>query len=122
MNLADIPDVMRGVLAAAGSALSMLWLKETALFRRLVLFFGGTIFAIVATPDLAKRLNLSANLITLLLGMLSMLLATKLIEAIQSLNVTKLLRDWAYKRAGLPPPTSTRPTPLITRPAPLTKE
>jgi hypothetical protein len=114
MTLIEIPDAVHAFLGACGSALSMLWIQETTAFRRLVLFLGGTVFSAVATPDVAQRVHVSANLLALMLGVVSMVVIAKLFETFRDFNLGKLARDVAYKWAGLKSPT--------TRPAPLTEE
>lgn len=111
MSLLDVPEVVHGALGAAGAALSMLWMPETALLRRIVLFFGGTLFSSVATPDVAQRVHVSSNLLALMLGVVSMVTIAKVFETLRDFNLGKLARDLAYKWTGLPAPT-TRPAPL----------
>lgn len=112
MNLFEIPEAVHASLAAVGSAISMVWMKETAWTRRVVLFLGGVVFGIVATPDVSHRVNLSTNLVALMLGLGSMATMAKLFETIQGFNLGKLARDLAYKLGGLPAP----PEPAITVP------
>lgn len=112
MNIADIPEAVHAALAATGSAISMIWMKETAWSRRVVLFLGGVVFGIVATPDVSHRVNLSTNLVALMLGLGSMATLAKLFETIQGFNLGKLARDLAYKWGGLPvPPAEVPPIP-----------
>jgi hypothetical protein len=114
MNVFDIPEVSRGAWGAAGSVISMLWMRETARLRLIVLFFGGVVSAVLATPDVAQRVHVSAGLVAFMLGVSSMAILAKVFETIQDFNLGKFVRDVAYKWVGLPPAT--------TRPAPLTKD
>jgi uncharacterized membrane protein YfcA len=111
MNAFEGPDFIHAAWGAAGSAISMLWLKESSWRRRVVLFFGGVVCAVIATPDAAQRVHLSSGLLALMLGVSSMAILAKVFETIQDFNLGKFARDVAYKWAGLPP-ASTRPTPL----------
>jgi hypothetical protein len=89
----------------------MLWIQESTVLRRLVLFLGGTVFSTVATPDVAQRVHVSANFVALMLGVGSMVIVAKLFETLRDFNLGKLARDVAYKWAGVKP-TATRPAPL----------
>lgn len=110
MTLTEIPEAVHALLGACGSALSMLWIQETTVFRRLVLFLGGTLFSTVATPDVAQRVHVSSNLLALMLGVVSMVTTAKVFETLRDFNLGKLARDLTYKWTGLP--ATTRPAPL----------
>jgi hypothetical protein len=112
MNISDIPELGHTALGAVGSVVGLLWMEETTWLRRIILFVGGVVFAVVATPDVSAHVHVGPGLVCLMLGMGSMMTMANVLKTIKDFNLGKLARDVAYKWTGVTPSPPTQPVPL----------
>ena len=96
------PEVMKAVPGAAGSLVSMLFIKETWP-RRIALFLAGAALSFYGTPWLQKVVALDAGFAGFLLGMTGMAVIAKLFAAWDSLELGSMLRDFLRQLFRLPP-------------------
>jgi len=100
--MADInPEVLKAVPGAAGSLLSMLFIKDTWP-RRLGLFCGGAATAYFGGAWAAKFTGLDQGFAGFLLGLLGMMVFAKVVESWNKFDASGLLIEWIRKIAGLP--------------------
>lgn len=129
MNFPGLPELLALLFKAGpgafGSALSVFWgQRAQPLLHKFVLFASGTIFSLLATPELAKLPGFHLQegfLLGFMVGLCSMALCGKIHSTVANLNLSGIVRDVIRKTLGLPP-ANTRPGALTTGPAALERD
>src|SRR4051812_25481355 len=105
MPMSDLPpEITKALPGAAGSLVSMLFIRDVAWPRRIGMFIGGAALAYWGAPWAAAWAQLDKGFAGFVLGLLGMRLVTKVFEAWDALELGSLLRDWLRQLLRLPPP------------------
>jgi hypothetical protein len=103
------PEAMKALPGAAGSFVSMLFVRDVPWPRRLGMFLGGAALAYWGSPWASKWAALDAGFAGFMLGLLGMRLVAKVFEAWDQLELASLLRDilrqWLRLQPAPPPAT-----------------
>lgn len=95
------PEIMKAAPGAAGSFVSMLFMKADWK-RRIALFLAGAALAFYGTPWVSANVIRDAGFAGFLLGCFGMAIVARLWEAWDGLELTSILRDAIRKLLGLP--------------------
>jgi len=96
------PEMMKAVPGAAGSLVSLLFMKE-AWPRRVAMFLAGSALSYYGTPWVRRLVDLDAGFAGFLLGMLGMIVVSGLVKAWEGIGLTEMLRDLVRQLLRLPP-------------------
>ena len=101
--MADLnPEVMKAVPGAAGSLVSMLFIKDN-LPRRFGMFVGGSLLAYYFTPWLSPKVSIPDGMAGFVLGLLGMLAVSKAVDTWNALLLSSMLEDLLRMVFRLPP-------------------
>jgi len=95
------PEVMKVLPGAAGSFVSMLFIKDTWP-RRIAMFLAGGALSYFGTPWAVKFVGLDAGFAGFLLGLFGMAIVARVFEAWQTFDLGAILLEWIRKILGLP--------------------
>ena len=97
------PEVLKALPGAAGSLVSILFVRDVTWPRRIGMFIGGAALAYWGSPWAAKWAQLDAGFAGFLLGLLGMRIVAKLMDGWDTFELGTLLRDWLRQLLRLPP-------------------
>jgi hypothetical protein len=95
------PEFLKAVPGAAGSFVSMLFLRDSWP-RRIALFLAGAVLAYYGTPWAVAFVGLDPGFAGFLLGLFGMAVIARMFESWEELEFTSIVRDWVRKVLGLP--------------------
>lgn len=109
-SINEIPEILvKSLPGFIGSLVSLLFVQEASLIRRLAMVAGGAAFSHFGTPWASKFSDLDAGFAGFLLGLFGMVIVGRLFETFVAVEIALTLRDWIRKMLGLSPITKEAP-------------
>lgn len=103
MELQDIqPGLIKAIPGAAGSIVSMLFIKDTWP-RKIAMLIAGVFTAWFLSPFLAKHTSLDEGTAGFLIGLFAMTVTAKTFDTWQKFDVSSILGEWVRKLLNLRP-------------------